>query len=257
MKATQLEYGKFQASIFKLGRELGDSGAEVLTRIDEDDKFRSKVASYMLRGATELPVGGVTARVAKAIMGEDKTIGPDQIQKFFDIVIDPKVLELADRVPYRPETLARCSTTHLLVFGCPVTIRDIADKSQMGIQWRLPKIMGENEEPSMVTSLPTQGWFLINRFASETLAANERLATVVEAYYALSLHKETNKRQYFFKDGPSVCQETAEGGEVYFALGQIFVGAYKPGAYRYWAVKEVSKNTQAKIIVVLPDDPIN
>lgn len=253
MKATQLEHGKFQASIFKLGQELGDSGADVLTRIDEDPAYRSKVASYMLRGA---PDGGVTLRIAKAIMGEEKTIGPDQIQKFFGIVIDPKVLELAERVPYLPETLARHSETHLLVFGYQVTIRDIAGKSQMGFHWRLPKII-EGEEPAMVTSLPTRGWFLINRFASETLATNERLATVVEAYYALSLHKETNKRRYFFGNGHAICQETPEGGEVYFALGQVFVGAYKPGAYDYWAVKEVSKDTESKVTVVLPDDSIN
>lgn len=250
MKATQLEHGKFQSSIFKLGKELGESGAEILTRIDEDDAFRHKVANYMLLGAPDpKPASnGLTLEIAKAIMGEDKVIGPDQLRRL-GVDIDCELLRLADRVPYLPGTLVRHKETHLLVFGTPVTIEDIAKGSEMGMRWRLPSGNAE----VMLSSSPTRGWFLIRRSADYGVGDHERLATVVEAYYTLSLHKMTNKRQWFLKGEYGVCQETSAGGEVCFGLGSAFVGNYKDGSYDYWAVKD-AKATELKITVVLPDD---
>lgn len=259
MKATQLEYGKLQSSIFKLGKELGEAGAEVLTRIDEDEAFRTKVAGYMLRGAPEevVPTGGLPYNIAKAIMGENKVFGIDEIKKISGIVcVDEASLAGADRVPYLPETLAEYKDTHLLVYGTPTVIKDIAQWSETGFSWRMPQ--DEVEDPSFLTDLPARGWFLMNRSPQSALGLGERLATVVEAYFALSLHKAVNKRQFFFKHEYAVCNQTAQGGEIYFGLGCCFVQQYGPRSYNYWAVKDSSvKRVDDVVSVVLPDNPIN
>lgn len=51
MLATQLEYGKFQTSIFKLAQELGNGGADIISRLDTDQEFRKRVAKHMQMGA--------------------------------------------------------------------------------------------------------------------------------------------------------------------------------------------------------------
>lgn len=245
MKATQLEQGKFQSSVFKLCQELGESGADVLVRIDGDEKFRARIAEYMLAGAPSRSV--TTFRMAKAIMGDESTIGPEQVKSFFGFEFEQKAFDKAEYVPYKLETLARCRDTHLLVFGIPMTVRDISNRSQIGMSWSLPDVGGE---PAIVTSFPTSGWFLINRNSSKILGEGERLATFVEAYYALSLHKETNKRHYFFRSY-AICQETPAGGEVYFGLiSQRF-------SYNYHAAKEVTQPIDDKVVVVMPDNPID
>jgi|GEM_PF-4803781 len=257
MKSTQLEHGKFQSSIFKLGKELGESGAEVFTRIDEDDSFRSKVADYMLRGAPEqVSSGGLTYRIAKAIIGEDKTIGPETALKHFGITPNQKdlarLLQMADQVPYLPETLSRHAKTHLLVWGIPVDLNEVCEKTKsFGIRWWL----SDTESEALKMSTPTKGWYLINRGTSIfDLGSDERLATVMDAFYALSLHKLTNKRQIFLRNEYGVCNLTSEGEAVCFGLGEAFTRKYADGADGYWVKGDISTNK--RITVVLPDNPI-
>lgn len=51
MKATELPYGKFQTAIFKLAQELGENGAEAVSRLDTDPSYRARVAKYLATGA--------------------------------------------------------------------------------------------------------------------------------------------------------------------------------------------------------------
>jgi len=263
MKATQLEQGKFQSATFKLSRELGENGAEALIRIDEDDAFRNKVADYILRGAPDqiFTTNGLTRNVAEAIMGKDKVIGPDRIKRELGLTLNEGALLSAsqtihpDHIPYRPETLVRCADSHLLVYGCPTNINHIVRKSEFGIRWKGLNV--HDQEPAMLTDLPMNGWFLIGKKVKECVSESERLATVVELFLALSLHKMTNRTHHFFKTSYGRCLETSDGGEVYFGLGQNFLGKYKEGSYDYCVLKEAPKPTENVICVVLPDDPIN
>jgi hypothetical protein len=51
MKATELQYGKFQTAVFRLAQELGDNGGEAISRLDTDEIYRKQVAKFMLAGA--------------------------------------------------------------------------------------------------------------------------------------------------------------------------------------------------------------
>ncbi len=260
MKTTELPQGKFQAAIFKLGKSLGEAGGEILTRIDEDDAFRTKVADYMLHGAiAQASSQGLTLRIAKAIMGDDKVIGPDQVLRAFGIAPDDKdkqrIYEMADHVPYLPETLAACSKTHLLVWGVPADIDEITLKTKsFGLAWWLSS---DEARAAIKVSTPTKGWYLISRGVSDRLGSTGRLATVLDVFYALSIHKLTNKRQIFLRDKYGVCNLTPEGEEVCFGHSEAFTRRYTGDQeeYRYWVKEDMT--TDMKITVVIPDNPIH
>lgn len=261
MKATKLEHGKFQASIFKLGQALGEAGAEIITRIDEDEVYRKKVADYMIRGAITQPSsGGLTYRIAKAIMGPDKVIGPDQVIKCFGLSPNEKdvqrIHDMADRVPYLPETLAACSKTHLLVWGIPVFLDEIAIKvKSFGLGWQLTS---EEARQAITVSTPTRGWYLIHKGTDQILGSNERLATAMDVYYAFSIHKLTNRTHIFFKNQFGLCKLAPEGEEACFGYIEAFTGKryqdYDQESNRYWIRDDIS--TVMKIGVVLPNSPI-
>lgn len=217
----------------------------------------------MIAGAPEQQPAGQTGnhlsyRIAKAIMGEDRIIGPDRVERDLGVVIDTKDRETADKVPYLPETLARYCKTHILVFGYPIVMKDIVDKSQQfSLRWQLSNL--PDEEPAMLTTSPSIGWFLIPREVQGPVDEKiERLATAVEIFYAMSLYKKICKRHFFFGDkgGYGICNETPEGGEVYFGLGSAFTFRYDKGSYDYWVMKVAPQKTDRTIKVVLPDNPI-
>lgn len=254
MKVTELPYGKLQAAIFKLGVELGEGGGGIMERLDMDEQFRKRVAAYMLAGA--LDDSGETTRttqaMAQAIMG-DRMIGPKQVQQVLGLAIAPEDLERAAVVPYSIEKLKEFSKTHLLVYGYPTTLETIAKKAgQFGLSRRLSHV----DQSSVLTSssIPI-GWYLISREASDCgeVLPSERLATVIEAFYALSLHKMTNKRHFFLRNQCGLCNMTSAGVEVRFGLGSsLGFGQYGTGSHDYH-VLPTDKSTSHKITVVLPD----
>ena len=264
MKATQLEHGFFQAAIFKLTQELGEQGGEIITRVNNDDTFRKRVAKYMVIGAPSLnpqdrPADVLTYDVAKAIMGENYIIGPDVVQRVLGITIDTKDLEKADIIPYRITTLARHSRSHLLVYGYPISIRDVYKKTQRrSLRWKLPEGNGE----VVVASSPAKGWFLLSRHVEDLeLSPGERLATVAELMYSLSLYQTQRTHNYLFSSVNNrdygLCTETADGGEAYFGLGRAFLGAlYGDGDHDYTVIKDPDIKPPHTIRVVLPDNAI-
>lgn len=258
MKATQVEQGLYNTSTFKLFNELGERGGEIITRINSDEPFRKRIAAYMLNGAPEMvinppPSQHLTVETAIAIMGKDRVHGPEVVEQVFNSTVQADVWEKAKLIPYTSATLGRYAQTHILVYGCAISIKDIAKNRSFGIRWRLPQ---DNHE-TFKTSLPTQGWYLISRGPEgPEIGTNERLASVADIYYALALHKRVNNRHYFYDRKVARCLETNAGGEVYFGLGTSFVPRYTNGSYDYWVIKELDQPRNETIRVVLPDNPI-
>lgn len=258
-KATDLPQGKFQSAVFNLSQALGDEGAGVFTRIDSDPLFRHRVAEYMIAGAPEMvpTFQGLDFEGAVAIMGRDKVIGPKEIERFLGITIDPELLKTAGHIPYKPSTLALYAKSHLLVFGCPVSISGVAQKSRFDIRWGIENLDGDT--PAFLTSAPRSGWFLISKKPDIVKPdSDDELVTVAEAYYMYSLHKETNRTHCFLQDFPVICQETTAGGEVYFGLGSCFWKKYREGSYDYTVLKNPKCKPKVDLYlkVVQPDNPL-
>ncbi len=60
--------GKLKTAESKLWTELGSRGAEIISSIDEDPRFRRRVAEFMLRGGID---GSVHHKLACALMGQN------------------------------------------------------------------------------------------------------------------------------------------------------------------------------------------
>lgn len=259
MKATDLTQGKFQSAVFNLSQALGDEGAGVFTRIDSDPLFRHRVAEYMIAGAPEMvpTLQGLDYDGAIAIMGRDKVIGPKEIERFLGIESDAELVKTAGHIPYTPSTLALYAKSHLLVFGYPVSVQDVARKSRVNIRWSSKHIEGDT--PAFLSSSPRSGWFLISKKPDQIRPEDECLVTVAEAYYMYSLHKETNKTHCFLQDVPVICRETTAGGEIYFGLGSSFGSQkYGNGSHDYGVLKnpECRPKIDLYLKIVLPDNPL-
>ncbi len=259
MKATDLPQGKFQSAVFNLSQALGDDGAGAFTRIDSDPLFRSRVAEYMIAGAPELvPIfQGLDYDGAIAIMGRNKVIGPKEIERFLGITLDPELVKTAGHIPYTPSTLALYAKSHLLVFGCPVSVSEVSRKSRIGIRWSTKH--PEGDTPTFLTSAPRLGWFLISKKPDQIRPEDESMVTVAEAYYMYSLHKETNKTHCFLQDVPVICRETIAGGEAYFGLGSSFGSRkYGDGSHDYGVLKNPERKPKVDLYlsVVQPDNPL-
>lgn len=248
-KATDLPQGKFQSAVFNLSQALGDDGAGVFTRIDKDPLFRSRVSEYMIAGAPEIPTfKGLDYHSAIAIMGDDKVIGPEDVEKFLGIKIDPEIHKTAEHIPYDPSTLALYAKSHLLVFGHPVSIEQIAPRSWFAIQWASNHIDGDR--PAFLASSPRSGWFLISRKPDDINPEDfdHDIVTVAEAYYMYSLHKETNRTHCFLTDVPAICKETTAGGEVYFGCKSCFTGQrYGEGSGDYMVLKNPERKPKKDV----------
>ncbi len=264
MKATQLEQGLFQSSVFKLTQELGDRGGEIVTRMNNDETYLKRIASYMIAGAPEFtskrgPEPILTLDLVRGIMGTDRVIGPDVVQRVLGVTIDTQELDNANIIPYTGETLARYCKTHLLVYGFPMSVDKFVPRTPLGFRWRgLP----QDNVGVMLSSIPVKGWFLISREVQDIdLLDGERLATVAELMFSLGLYKTIHKRHYLFSKiherEYGLCTETAAGGEAYFGLGMSFLGVrYGEGSHDYWVVKEPQFKPQHTIRVVPPDKVI-
>jgi hypothetical protein len=259
-KVTDLPQGKFQSAVFQLSQALGDEGAGVFIRIDSDPLFRHRVAEYMIAGAPEMvpALQGLDYDGAVAIMGKDKIIGPKEVEKLFGITIDPELMKTAGHIPYKSSTLALYAKSHLLVFGCPVSVSNLAiSGSRFAIRWEIGDIDGD--EPVFLTSAPRLGWFLISKKPDIVKPVDdEDWVTVAEAYYMYSLHKETNRTHCFLQDNPVICKETVAGGEVYFGLGSCFWAKYGEGSYDYTILKNPQRKPKVNLYlrVVQPDNPL-
>lgn len=266
MKANEVPQGKFQAAMFRLSQLLGNSGGELIARLDDDPGYCHRVADYMLRGAPEVsPINGtLTERIARAIMGENMVIGLEKVRRRFGVDLSDELLKRADTVPYLPETLAKYSKTHLLMFGVPVTIKQVFEtgkaRHQIGISFTGSGFQESGGEMLMKSSSPQSGWFLIAREPEENTEVGldmcgKRIATIIEAYYAMCLHKTDNPNRYFIRDNPCICHETDKGGTVEFGLGRSFTKtSYGDGSHDYRVHKNLMSTTKWILSVVLPDN---
>lgn len=257
MKATQLPHGQFESAVFRLSTALAEGGYQAFNRLNTDDDFVRRTAKYMLSGAPEETpaTGAITIAIATALLGKDKVFGPDQIREVTGVSVDDADVQAANVIPYKLETLMRCKDNWILVYGAPTTIGSIATWSRMQFGWIMPT--DEVKDPPFKTDIPMSGWFLISRTPQDHIVdGNERCATLVEMYLALSLHKNASPRHFFFQR-PAICHQTAQGGEIYFGLGSSFgKGRSEDGAYDYWAVKSDKVKDPGKFaVVLLPDNP--
>ena len=261
MKLINIPASELQASTFALSKALGERGSEVALQLRTDPEFLERVASFMLSGApSETPAGAITVEIARAIMGNDRVFGPAEVARVVGTHIDPADLVKANQVPYKLETLVRAKPNYILVYGMQTDINQIVLWSATGFSWRYP----EGDQTSFTTDTPVQGWYLVCRdpVGGTPDGVVDRHATLVEIFLALMLHKSVSPRHNFFLTKGGWCQQTKEGGEVFFCFGNIATGKrYSNRSHDYWAIKGHASLTAAGgrtdyVRVVLPDDPI-
>mgnify|MGYP001567035619 CR=1 FL=1 len=124
--AWTLSAGKVNSATAKLIDELGDKGAEVITKIDEDPTFRRRIANLAKSGGY-LPT--TDQERAKRIMGTNY-VGPDAAMEHLGVQYTERELATLAVVPFSEAVLKDCAKTHVLVAGAPLSILEIRERAQ-------------------------------------------------------------------------------------------------------------------------------
>ncbi len=93
--------GKLKTAESKLWNELGNRGAEIVIRIDDDPLFRHRVAEYMLRGGLD---GSMHHKLARAVMGQN-FFGVEEWATLYNVNFSKKQLREVSEFPWGEDIL--------------------------------------------------------------------------------------------------------------------------------------------------------
>lgn len=124
--AWTLSAGKVNSATAKLIDELGDKGAEVITKIDEDATFRRRIANLAKSGGY-LPT--TDQERAKRIMGANY-IGPEAAMQHLGVQYTDQELAMLSVVPFSEAVLKECAKTHILVAGASLSILEVRERAK-------------------------------------------------------------------------------------------------------------------------------
>ncbi len=124
--AWTLSAGKLNSATAKLLDELGDKGADVITKIDDDPAFRRRIANLAKSGGY-LPT--TSQERAQRIMGKHY-VGPDAATQHLGVQYTDQELAMLSVVPFSETVLKDCAKTHVLVAGAPLSILEVRERTQ-------------------------------------------------------------------------------------------------------------------------------
>lgn len=156
--------GKLKTAESKLWNELGSRGAEVIARIDDDSRFRRRVAEFMLRGGID---GSVHHKLARALMGQN-FFGVEEYATLYGVNFSKKQLREVSEFPWGEDVLnGPCSfnkgktvrETHFAFLGV-----DKLNGSPLTIT-KFQELHPASGQPKFYSYAPSSCWYTGHPFA--------------------------------------------------------------------------------------------
>ena len=159
--------GKLASASTKLWHELGENGARVIERLDDDKdrNFRRRVAEFMLRGGLD---GSIHHKLARALLGKN-FFGVEEWSTLYGINFSKKQLREVAEFPWGEDVLnspcpfvsgERVKDTHFAFLGL-----DKLNGSPLTIL-KLQELHPETGQPKFNSYAPS-AWYSNEKFAKE------------------------------------------------------------------------------------------
>jgi len=161
-----LPAGKVAAATTKLWTQLGSQGADIVARLDDDERFRTRIAKFMLQGGIE---SSAHIKLVRVIMGEERFWGAEEWSAFYGVRFTKKQLHEVAEFPWSEDVLnAPCpfhkdksvKETHFAFLG----LDKIKGKPLTILKWQeLHPAMGQ---PKFYSYAP-DNWYAKEKFGNE------------------------------------------------------------------------------------------
>lgn len=129
---SDVPHGQVEAAIFKLGRELGADGPQVIKQMNSDPGFVANIARLARIGGQESSTHYFSVRDIMGLnfigLDLDPDVDFDAALRLFQVEIHLRELMHLSMAPFSEEILTTCKHSHISVVVPKLSILDIRDR---------------------------------------------------------------------------------------------------------------------------------